>query len=138
MRKAIFEILDEASQMKTTDERADHLKRHDSQALRYIVEGVFNPDVKWLLPKGKPPYKLNPIAGSETQLYNFARKLYLFVQGGNDNLKPVRREFLFIEMLESVHPKDAELLVAMKDKKMPYKGITKSVVKKAFPGMKVE
>lgn len=137
MRKAIFEILEEASKIKSVQERALFLRKHDSQTLRMILEGVFNPTINWLLPKGSPPYKQNEITGSETLLYNFSRKLYLFVEGGNPNLKPMRREFLFIEMLESVHPKDAELLIAMKDKTMPYKGITKSVLKQAFPDMPI-
>jgi hypothetical protein len=138
MRKAIFEILEEASQMEAVDQRALHLKRNDCPALRYVLEGVYNPLIKWMLPKGTPPYKLSEVVGAETQLHSHARKLYLFVEGGQPGLKPARRELLFIELLESIHPKDAELLILMKDKKMPYKGITKNVVKKAFPEMKVE
>jgi hypothetical protein len=38
-------------------------------------------------------------------------------------------------MLESVHPKDALILLAMKEKKLPYKGITKALIQKAFPGL---
>jgi hypothetical protein len=133
MQLAIFEIFEKTSELKTVDERANFLRSHDSQTMRLIIEGIFNPNIKWLLPAGAPPYKFNDLTGQETQLFSFSRKLYLFVEGGNPNLKPVRREQLFIEMLESIHPRDAEILLAMKEKKSIYKGITKAVVKKAFP-----
>lgn len=137
MTKAIFEILEEAAKLKSVDERAAYLQQHNCEALRKVLEGTFNPNVNWLLPEGAPPFKKNDIVGSEPMLHNYARKLYLFVEGGQPNLKPAKREFLFIEMLESLHPKDAEIIIGMKDKKMPIKGITKSVVKKAFPQMPV-
>jgi hypothetical protein len=68
-------------------------------------------------------------------LYAEVRKLYLFVKGGNDNLKPLRRETLFIQLLESLAPADADLLCAIKDKKMPYKGIDAKIIREAFPGL---
>ena len=61
------------------------------------------------------------------------RKLYLFVEGGNPNLKPNRREYLFIELLESIHPKEAELLLQVKDKKLKCNGLTYNLVKETFP-----
>ena len=42
---------------------------------------------------------------------------------------------LFIEMLESVAPADAKLLCAIKEKKLPWKGITPEIVNEAFPGL---
>jgi len=135
MKKAIFEILEEASKKKSVDERAQYLRANDSQTLQYVLEGIYNPRIKWQLPEGTPPFKKNDLVGSETMLYNYARKMYLFFEGGHPNLEQVKREFLFIEMLESIHPKDAEVVLSMKDKKMPYKGITKNVIKKAFPNI---
>ena len=68
-----------------------------------------------------------------TYLYGLIRKLYLFVEGGNPNLKPARREYLFIEMLESIHPQEAELLLQVKDKKLKCRGLTYNLVKETFP-----
>ena len=62
-------------------------------------------------------------------------RFYLLVEGGNPNLKPQKREQIFIQMLENVNEDDAHLLIAMKDKKSPYKGITKDIVSAAFPGL---
>jgi hypothetical protein len=57
----------------------------------------------------------------------------LFVEGGNPNLKPARREYLFIELLESVHPLEADLLCQIKDKKIKCNGLTYNLVKETFP-----
>ena len=61
-------------------------------------------------------------------------KLYNFVKGGNDQLNSLRRETMFIQILEGLHPLDAEILCLMKDKKLydKYK-ITKENVIEAYP-----
>jgi hypothetical protein len=61
--------------------------------------------------------------------------MYLFIEGGNDNLKPVRREYLFVQLLENVNKEDARLLISVKDKTIPYKGITKKLVEELYPGL---
>jgi hypothetical protein len=68
-------------------------------------------------------------------LYQEQRRLYLFIAGGHPDLSQLRRETLFIQVLESIPPEEAELLLAVKDKKLPYKGITKEIVQEAFPGL---
>ena len=68
-------------------------------------------------------------------LYSVVRKLYLFIEGGNPNLTKMKREQLFINLLESIDKDDAELLVSIKDKKMPYKLITRKFVEKVYPGL---
>jgi hypothetical protein len=61
--------------------------------------------------------------------------MYLFLEGGNDNLTPLRREQLFISFIESIDKEDAKLMLAAKDKKIPYKGINVKLVNTAFPGL---
>jgi hypothetical protein len=68
-------------------------------------------------------------------LYTEARRLYLFLKGGNPNLTSFRRETLYITLLETVHPDDAKLLLAIKEKKLPYKGLTLNFIKEALPGL---
>ena len=62
------------------------------------------------------------------------KKLYNFIRGGNDSLNSLRRETMFIQILEGLHPLDAEILCLMKDKKLydKYK-ITKENVMEAYP-----
>ena len=61
-------------------------------------------------------------------------KFYNFLKGGNDSLSSLRRETMFINILEGLHPLEAEILVLVKDKKLSdrYK-ITKDIVSAAYP-----
>lgn len=61
-------------------------------------------------------------------------KLFNFVRGGNDKLSSLRRETMFINLLEMLHPKEAEILILVKDKKLTDKyNISLSVVQEAYP-----
>ena len=135
MKLGVAEILKKASEIPNKDARVDWLRRYDSQALRYVLAGALDPNIKWLLPEGEPPYRPNDLVDQQHRLFTEARKFYLFIEGGNPNLKPLRREALFIELLESLDPADAKLLLAIKDKRMPYPGITTEVANLAFPGL---
>ena len=135
MSVALPTIFAEVSKAKTKEAKKEVLLRHEQNgALKEILKYTFNPDIKFLLPPGNPPYK-TVVDESEnpTYLYGLVRKLYLFVEGGNPNLKQARREYLFIEMLESIHSLEAELLLQIKDKKIKCKGLTYNLVKETFP-----
>ena len=135
MPKAIFEILEEAQAKKTEKARVEYLSQYkDNTVLKDVLAGAFHPGVTWLLPEGEPPYRECDPVNAEGFLYQEARRFYIFAQGGPD-MSNLKRESLFIELLESVHPKDAKILLAMKDRKLPYKGITPDIVKKAIPGL---
>ena len=135
MKLSVAEILKRASEMKDEYARVQWLRNNNSVALESVLRGAFDPRIKWLLPEGNPPYKPNDLVDQQNKLYAEARKLYLFIEGGNPNLKQIRRESLFIELLEAVDPEDAKLLLAIKDKHLPYPGVTPEVVSKAFPGI---
>ena len=61
-------------------------------------------------------------------------KFYNFIKGGNDQLKSLRRETMFINILEGLHPLDAEILCLVKDKELGTKyKITKEIVAEAYP-----
>lgn len=102
-----------------------------SQVLKY----AFDPDIKWLLPDTDPPYTPCDYPNMDNEFYGQLKKLYLFVEGGNDDLPNLKRERLFIDMLESIHQDDAILLLAIKNKTLPYENITPKIVLKAFPGL---
>ena len=125
-----------ASKSKKDEKKEVLLKYANNGAFREILKYAFDPNIKFLLPPGNPPYNSvvddsdNPI-----YLYGLVRKLYLFVEGGNPNLKPARREYLFIELLESLHPSEADLLLQVKDKKIKCRGLTYNLVKETFPNL---
>ena len=139
MTKTWYEILEWCSKGKDKQEKIKRLHKNSGSPLKHILGYAYDPDVIWLLPEGNPPYK--PVASSaeiEGQFQAEIRRLYLFVDGPTEvqqKLKQTRREQLFIEMLESIHPDDAKLLCAMKNKSLPFKGLTKKLVSDAFPNL---
>jgi hypothetical protein len=94
---------------------------------------AFHPNVGWWLPEGAPPYKPSEVLDSEGRLYQEARTLPLYLSGNRPDIKQVQREMLFIGLLESLHPKDANLLIAVKDKKV--EGLNAATINEAFPGL---
>lgn len=130
----IAEFLEKVSKLKKKDEKVAALKYNDSFPLRTILQGAFDPRIKWLLPEGIPPFRKNELPDQEPVLIRECRKLAYFVEGGS-NLKPLKRESMFVELLENVAPADAVLLCSIKDKKLPYKGIDESIVREAFPDL---
>lgn len=134
-RKSIAWILEFTAKLPNEEEQIKCLQANDNSAIRTILQYCFHPDIKWLLPPGEPPYKPCEFANLENMLYSEARRLYLFVEGGNNNLKPLKRESMFIDLLQCVTPEDAKLLVSIKDKKLPFKGLKPSTIQKAYPGL---
>lgn len=128
----ISEILEQCSKLPK-EQRVAHLQKFDSTPLRAILQYALDPRVEWDLPKGKPPYKPCELHDQEGRLYQDVRKFQYFVKG--NNIHHIKRETMFIEFIEGLAPKDAELICAVKDKKIPYKGINASLVNNAFPGL---
>ena len=128
----IFEDVAAANSIKS---RKKVLLENESKPLKEILKYAFHPDIKFALPPGKPPYKTigSPEEYNPTYLYPNIRKFYLFIEGGHDGLTQLRREQLFVQMLESLHPKEAEVVIQIKDKKLNYRGLTYALVKTTFP-----
>jgi hypothetical protein len=135
MRIGIAEFLEKVSKLKKREEKIAALKYNDSFQIRTILQGVFDPRIVWVLPEGTPPYTPSALVDQENVLINDCRKLIYFIEGGSPNLKQARRETMFIEMLEAVAPADARLLCSIKEKKLPFKGITADIVQEAFPDL---
>ena len=130
--KALSQILKETSELKAKKDRVEYLKKNTNPALNKLLRYTFGKDVKFLLPEGAPPYK--PSRFDEPgNLYNEVKRLYLFIEGGHPTLSTIRRETIFIETLEFVSKEDAKLLIAVKDKTLPYKNITEEFVRETPP-----
>ena len=132
----LSEVLRKVNNAKTKDKKIAILRENDTEPLRMVIKGSFDPKIEWLLPKGDVPFKANDAEeGTEhTVLAKEARKLYNYVKGGNDPLPQFRREDMFIQLLEGLHKSEAELVINAKDKKLHqvYKGLSAAVVKEAF------
>lgn len=135
MRKSIGWILEQVCKLPE-EEQIKALQQNDNSAIRTILRFCFDPNIKWLLPEGAPPYTPCEFPNIQNMLYSEARRLYLFVEGGNPNLTTLKRESMYIDLLQSISPEDAKLLIAIKDKKLPYEGkLTKKTILKAYPGL---
>lgn len=130
------EVLNKVAKLKTKDEKIEHLRKYNTDALRMVIKSSFDPKIAWALPEGEVPY--TPAEAPEGTEHNVlaheARKLYHFIEGGNSQITQNKREAMFVQMLEGLHEDEAKLLVAAKDKKLHqvYKGLSANVVKAAF------
>lgn len=132
-----FEILQKASEEKSRADKIDYLKKHSNNwALKDVLRGTFDDAVKWNLPPGKPPYEPAAKSSHPSNLTQHNKKFAYFIPNGpGAKMAAVKREKIFLDILESIHPKDADLLVGMINKKLPIKGITKKIVQEAFPDL---
>lgn len=132
MKKGLGEIVFEAAKASSKAAKIEILRRNDVNVLRGIFQLAYDNNIKWALPEGNPPFKkLDKTFDAQGNLFKEMRKMYLFIEGGNDNLKPARREVLFISLLEELDPDDAELILQCKNRNIP--GLPKAVVQEAFP-----
>jgi hypothetical protein len=134
-RPLAHEIFTQVNNAKDKPLKIEVLRKHDSQGLRQILKAAFDPKIVFDVPEGIPPYMANeaPAGTDHTSLLDEVRKLYLFIKGGS-TIPKIKKETLFIQMLEALHKDDAEVLINIKDKKLNlvYKGLTENVVKEAF------
>jgi len=112
MRKYLTQVLNEINEDPITI-----IKYKDDFMLKVILAHSFLPNYKMLLPEGEPPFKptAEPMGMTPTNLFSEAKKLYVFCR---EDLTAVKRESLFISLLENVHPEEAKILIAVKDQKL--------------------
>jgi hypothetical protein len=158
----VFEILDLVSSQNTNEKKIEVLKTYEHDSLKSILIWNFDESIISLLPEGDVPYSdfkdqniysgnlsdnlIREASGGEsatqqdlegrgkTSLRREYQNLYHFVKGGNDTLSTIRRETMFINILQGLHPKEAEVLCLVKDKKLTTKyNITKELVSESYP-----
>ena len=132
----LSEVLAKVSKQRTKAKKIQVLKENESLHLKSVLIWNFDDTVVSVLPEGPVPFDKNeaPAGTEHTYLAHEHKVLYNFIKGGNDFLKPVKREQLFLQLLEGLHEDEAEVICLMKDKKLTDKyKITKAVVSEAFP-----
>ena len=132
----LSEVLAKVSKQRTKAKKIQVLKENESLHLKSVLIWNFDDTVVSVLPEGPVPFDKNeaPAGTEHTYLAHEHKLLYNFIKGGNDFLKPVKREQLFLQLLEGLHEDEAEVICLMKDKKLTDKyKITKAVVSEAFP-----
>ena len=160
----VYEVFDACSKQRTKAKKVEVLKKYAHDSVLAVLIWNFDETIISLLPEGEVPYgntrEDNSVTGSLSDKINDAvnmmresgstslgsqdqgkasiraeyTKFYNFLKGGNDGLSSLRRETMFINILEGLHPLEAEILVLVKDKRLTDKyKITKEVVSLAYP-----
>ena len=132
----VNEILDYVSAQKSKIAKVEALKEYRNEALVSILIWNFDETVVSMIPEGDVPFTPNdsPQGTDHTSLRREQRNLYHFVKGGNDSLNNLRRESMFIQMLEGLHPSEAKIVVLAKDGRLHEDyAVTYDQVKEAYP-----
>ena len=158
----VFEILEAVSAQRTAAKKVETLKQYEDNSVKAVLIWNFDESVISMIPEGEVPYAepteqtayagslsetiSREMAGGEsatgqdldgrnkTSLRKEWVNLYNFVKGGNDSLTKTRREMMFINILRGLHPKEAEILILVKDGLLTDKyRLTKNMVSEAYP-----
>ena len=134
----LTEILQKVSSAKTKAEKVDLLQEYNNNGLRAVLIINFDESLKFLLPEGEVPFTANdaPAGTDHTRLDHEYRGLYRYFKGGDSSIKSMKREQLFVQLLEGLYKDEAEMLVLAcnKDLQSKYR-VTKAVVSEAFPSI---
>ena len=157
----VFEVLNVVCKQRTTAKKVEALKKFEHASLKALFIWNFDDTVISMLPPGEVPYSSlkdeqntsgtlstridqqsasmrynNTVNANQgfTTLRREYTKLYNFIRGGNDQLNNLRRETMFIQILEGLHPLDAEILCLVKDKLLQTKyKLTRQTISDAYP-----
>ena len=131
----LYEILELVGKTKSRKEKIEILRKHESMPLKDYLRCVFDDAIQLNLPGGKPPFQMCREESVPSSWSKQHQKLKYFVKGlrVSDDLPAVKRESMFIGVLESIHPRDADVVVDMANKKSGAAGLTKKLVQEAFP-----
>ena len=160
----VFEILNAAAKQRSDVKKVEVLQKYSHPSLKTLFIWNFDETIQSALPPGDVPYsavnemdsfkgtlsekiadavdKMEELGtnslGSQDQGRSSIRKeyqkFYNFVKGGNDGLSSLRRETMFINTLQGLHPLEAEIVCLVKDKKLETKyKINKDIVSQAYP-----
>ena len=134
-RNSMYEILEAISKQKTSELKINALRTYCDASMKALLKYALDPNIRFLLPEGDTPYKPCDQLDQHGRLFTEIRRIYLFIENGHPTLKQRQRETLWIQLLESLEPNDAILMNHVKDKKLPFKGITAKLVNEAWPGI---
>ena len=163
-----FEVFDVVTKQRTKARKVEALKKFEHPSLKALFIWNFDETIVTLLPEGDVPYagidEQNSFSGTVSGTVSDAvskmeelgsnslgandqgrssirkeyDKFYNFLRGGNPGLSNLRRETMFINIVQGLHPREAEILCLVKDKKLQtkYKTITKEIIAQAYSDIK--
>jgi hypothetical protein len=136
MTLTIAEVFKKINEVRFNGDRVFILKKNDTLALRGLLRMNYDHSLKISLPEGAPPYKKKnvPAGFGDTTLLSSAKTWYVFSKELAPTLAQSKREFLFISLLESLDPVEAEIMILAKDRKLNL-NLTAKVINDAFPDL---
>ena len=132
----VHEIFSAVVAERTKDKKIGILQQYNENFIKSLLIWNFDPSIQSVLPEGDVPVQAKEDAekNPSSSIRKEWNKFYNFVKGGNDAMNRLRKETLFINLLESFHPGEAEVLCLVKDKRLQTKyNITKELVSEAYP-----
>tara|TARA_A200000159_G_scaffold153114_1_gene164743 strand:+ start:230 stop:712 length:483 start_codon:yes stop_codon:yes gene_type:complete len=139
----VHELLEAVDSERVNAKKVELLRAHGDDSFKMVMIWNFDETVVSMLPEGKVPYQ--PVEGDvqanreqgipqRTTIRNAARQFYRFVKGGDDQLNKIKRESIFINILQTLPQPEAEILILVKDKALNTEyNITKELVAEAYP-----
>ena len=130
----VSELFESITKAETDDYKVFLLQNDDSFTVKTLLQCAFSPNINFDLPESDPPYNEDdsPEGLSVTSLHREVKKFVYFVPGHQSYVQnKIKRERIFIEMLEGLHDSEAKLVLNVKAKKIP--GLSHEVAHRAFP-----
>jgi hypothetical protein len=135
--KNIYEIFDDFEEAPSKKSKLEVIEKNLSKTLVQVFELAYHPDYQWLINEMPHEYKIpDTLPGiSRCQLSTELRKLYLFRKGDEtaEKLTEEKRKQLLLQLLESLEPREAEVVIGILNKDLGVRGLTYKFIKEAFP-----
>ena len=137
MQKYIHEIFEEVCKLENREERISYLKENAFKQVKTVLQLCYNDKIELDLPYGRPPFEICPEGREPSPLASAFKPIGVCVEG--NAVSRVKKEKIFIGILEQLCKKDALILCAAKDgtittlQNKTYSKMTKSLVEACFP-----
>lgn len=138
--KPLYKVFDDFERANNKKERMDTIQKNLSNTLVKVLEMAYHPNIQWKVNELPHNYKLptDILPGiTYDSLDSQLRRMYMFIQGNEtaEKLTPKRREELLSQILDSIEPREAEIILGIFQKDLGVKGLDYKFVKEAFPNM---
>jgi hypothetical protein len=138
--KNLYEVFDDFENAKSKKDKMGVIQQNLSQTLVKVLELTFHPQIQWKVKELPDNYKVptDMLPGLTYDSLNAQlRRLYMFREGDPtaESLTPRRREELLLQILESIEPREAEVILGIFQKDLGVKGLDYKFVKEAFPNL---
>jgi hypothetical protein len=140
--KNLYEIFDEFELAKSNSDRKLVIQRNLTPTLVKVLEYTFHPQYRWKIKDMPRNYKIPKDTAqgiSHGRLPQELRRIYLFQEGHPEAEKvakiPGKQNELLVILLETLEPREAEVLMGIFRKDLGVAGLTYDFVRECFPNM---